>query len=454
MNRNSTLSQSNSIQQLARKVKKASYSLAHSSLQQRNKALLCAAEALRASMNAILSVNSEEVEKTEVGEAFKDRMTLNENRLEAMAHGLEAIATLPDPLGKEQACWTRPNGLEIRRVTVPLGVIGMIYESRPNVGADAAGICIKSGNGVILRGGSECYQTAILIHQAMQKGVQEAGLDPDIIAMAPDNNRQHVKDMLQAVGLIDVLIPRGGRSLVEYIQKEARIPVLAHAAGLCHTYIHGLADFEKARAVLINAKMRRTGICGATETLLIDQAVARQYLPKLADDLIELGCRLVGDTMAVKIDSTAIVSPTRRHPSSIIELGCRLVGDTMAVKIDSRIGVAKENDFATEWLDSVLSVKVVKNIYQAIQHILKYGSGHTEAILTEDKEVARYFMDHVESAVVMWNASTQFCDGGEFGFGAEIGIATGRLHARGPVGVEQLTSYRYEVIGNGQVRPV
>ena len=422
MNRNSTLSQSNSIQQLARKVKKASYSLAHSSFQQRNKALLCAAEALRASMNAILSVNSEEVEKTEVGEAFKDRMTLNENRLEAMAHGLEAIAMLPDPLGKEQACWTRPNGLEIRRVTVPLGVIGMIYESRPNVGADAAGICIKSGNGVILRGGSECYQTAILIHQAMQKGVQEAGLDPDIIAMAPDNNRQHVKDMLQAVGLIDVLIPRGGRSLVEFIQKEARIPVLAHAAGLCHTYIHGLADFEKARAVLINAKMRRTGICGATETLLIDQAVARQYLPKLADDLIELGCRLVGDTMAVKIDS--------------------------------RIGVAKENDFATEWLDSVLSVKVVKNIYQAIQHILKYGSGHTEAILTEDKEAARYFMDHVESAVVMWNASTQFCDGGEFGFGAEIGIATGRLHARGPVGVEQLTSYRYEVIGNGQVRPV
>lgn len=422
MNRNSTLSQSNSIQQLARKVKKASYSLAHSSLQQRNKALLCAAEALRASMNAILSVNSEEVEKTEVGEAFKDRMTLNENRLEAMAHGLEAIAMLPDPLGKEQACWTRPNGLEIRRVTVPVGVIGMIYESRPNVGADAAGICIKSGNGVILRGGSECYQTAILIHQAMQKGVQEAGLDPDIIAMAPDNNRQHVKDMLQAVGLIDVLIPRGGRSLVEFIQKEARIPVLAHAAGLCHTYIHGLADFEKSRAVLINAKMRRTGICGATETLLIDQAVARQYLPKLADDLIELGCRLVGDTMAVKIDS--------------------------------RIGVAKENDFATEWLDSVLSVKVVKNIYQAIQHILKYGSGHTEAILTEDKEVARYFMDHVESAVVMWNASTQFCDGGEFGFGAEIGIATGRLHARGPVGVEQLTSYRYEVIGNGQVRPV
>lgn len=422
MNRNSALSQSNSIQQLARKVKKASYSLAHSSFQQRNKALLCAAEALRASMNAILSVNSEEVEKTEVGEAFKDRMTLNENRLEAMAQGLEEIATLPDPLGNEQACWTRPNGLEIRRVTVPLGVIGMIYESRPNVGADAAGICIKSGNGVILRGGSECYQTAILIHQAMQKGVQEAGLDPDIIAMAPDNNRQHVKDMLQAVGLIDVLIPRGGRSLVEFIQKEARIPVLAHAAGLCHTYIHGLADFEKARAVLINAKMRRTGICGATETLLIDQAVARQYLPKLADDLIELGCRLVGDNMAVKIDS--------------------------------RIGVAKENDFATEWLDSVLSVKVVKNIYQAIQHILKYGSGHTEAILTEDKEAARYFMDHVESAVVMWNASTQFCDGGEFGFGAEIGIATGRLHARGPVGVEQLTSYRYEVIGNGQVRSV
>lgn len=422
MTQGSASSQLNPIQTLARNVRRASYSLAHSSLQQRNKALLCAAQALRESRDKILSVNAQEVEKANVNAAFKDRMRLDENRVEAMAQGLEAIAALPDPLGKEQARWTRPNGLEIRRVSVPLGVIGMIYESRPNVGADATGICIKSGNGILLRGGSECYQTAILIHQAMQKGVQEAGLDPDIIAMAPDNNRQHVTDMLQAVGFIDVLIPRGGHSLIAFIQKEARIPVLAHAAGLCHTYIHALADFEKARRVLLNAKMRRPGICGATETLLIDQAVARQYLPQLTSDLVQLGCRLVGDTLAVKIDS--------------------------------RIEPAQEKDFATEWLDAVLSVKVVQNIYQAIQHILKYGSGHTEAILTEDKEAARYFMDHVESAVVMWNTSTQFCDGGEFGFGGEIGIATGRIHARGPVGVEQLTSYRYEVTGDGQVRPV
>ncbi len=417
----STLSHSNVIYELTKKVRNASYFLAHSSLEQRNQALRYAAQALRASKDEILSVNAKEVEVAQVSNAFKDRMILDKHRLEAMAQGLEAITVLPDPLGKELAKWVRPNGLEIRRVSVPLGVIGMIYESRPNVGADAVGICIKSGNGILLRGGSECYQTAILIHQAMQKGVQEAGLDPDVVAMVPDKNRQHVMDMLQAVGLIDVIIPRGGRSLIEFVQKEARIPVFAHAAGLCHTYIHALADFEKARKILLNAKMRRTGICGATETLLIDQVVARQYLPKLTDDLV-------------------------KH-------GCRLVGDGMAVRIDPRIQPAQEKDYSTEWLDAVLSVKVVKNIYEAIQHILHYGSGHTEAILTEDREVARYFMDHIESVVVMWNTSTQFCDGGEFGFGAEIGIATGRLHACGPVGVEQLTSYRYEVIGDGQVRP-
>lgn len=410
----------NVITELAQKVRNSSRQLARSSVEQRNQALLYAAQALRQSKQIILKANAQDVAQANVSSAFKDRMILNEDRLEAMALGLEAIVKLPDPLGKVLADWTRPNGLQIRRVSVPLGVIGMIYESRPNVGADAVGICLKSGNGILLRGGSESYQTAIQIHKAMQKGIEQAGFNADVIAMAPNNDRQHVVEMLHALGLIDVLIPRGGRSLIEFIQKEARIPILAHAAGLCHTYIHEKADFDVAYKVLLNAKMRRTGICGATETLLIDRSVATEWLPVLT---------------------------TKLH-----DLGCRLVGDAEAVQIDTRIQSATEQDFATEWLDAVLSVKIVETVDQAIDHILHYGSGHTEAILTEDAEVARYFMDHLESAVVMWNTSTQFCDGGEFGFGAEIGIATGRLHARGPVGIEQLTSYRYEVIGHGQVR--
>lgn len=417
----SVSSTSNSvIAELAQKVRDAAYQLARTDLDQRNKALLCAARALRAAEPEILTANADDVAKANVSDAFKDRMTLNHDRLEAMAKGLEDIAKLPDPLGKELASWSRPNGLKFKRVSVPLGVIGMIYESRPNVGADAVGICIKSGNGIILRGGSETHHTAIAIHKAMQQGMKEAGLNPDCIAMPPDSSRQHVTDMLHAVGLIDVLIPRGGYSLIKFVQQEARVPVLSHAAGLCHTYIHEKADFAKARTVLANAKMRRTGICGATETLLIDKAVAAELLPILVQDLQELGCRFVGNSEACQIST--------------------------------EIKPAMDENFATEWLDSVLSIAVVKDIEEAIRHIVKYGSGHTEAIITKDEQAVRYFMDSVPSAVVMWNTSTQFCDGGEFGFGAEIGIATGRLHARGPVGIEQLTSYRYEVYGDGQVR--
>ncbi|WP_408869504.1 glutamate-5-semialdehyde dehydrogenase [Commensalibacter communis] len=408
------------IKELAQNVRDAAFQLARTDIQQRNQALRCAAQALRAAEAGILAVNGDEVAKADVSAAFKDRMTLTHDRLEAMAKGLEDIAELPDPLGKELASWDRPNGLHFKRVSVPLGVVGMIYESRPNVGADAVGICIKSGNGIVLRGGSETHLTSMAIHKAMQQGMIDAGLNPDSIAMPPDSNRQHVMDMLHAVGIIDVIIPRGGYSLIKFVQQEARVPVLAHAAGLCHTYIHEKADFEKARKVLVNAKMRRTGICGATETLLIDQAIADELLLILIDDLQKLGCCFVGNQAA-----------------------CQIVQE---------IKPASDEDFATEWLDSVLSVAVVKDIDEAVNHIVKYGSGHTEAILSEDDQAVRYFMDSVPSAVVMRNTSTQFCDGGEFGFGAEIGIATGRLHARGPVGIEQLTSYRYEVYGDGQVR--
>ncbi|EHD13006.1 gamma-glutamyl phosphate reductase [Commensalibacter intestini A911] len=413
---NSTLT----ITELAQKVRDAAYQLSRTDIQQRNQALRCAAKALRAAEAEILAVNADEVAKADVSSAFKDRMTLNHDRLEAMAKGLEDIAGLPDPLGKELASWDRPNGLKFKRVSVPLGVVGMIYESRPNVGADAVGICIKSGNGIVLRGGSETHLTSMAIHKAMQQGMSDAGLNPDSIAMPSDSDRRHVMEMLHAVGIIDVIIPRGGYSLIRFVQQEARVPVLAHAAGLCHTYIHQTADFEKARKVLANAKMRRTGICGATETLLIDESIAKELLPILVSDLQKLGCRFVGNAKASQIAS--------------------------------EIELASDEDFATEWLDAVLSVAVVKDIEEVIQHIVKYGSGHTEAIIAEDEKAVRYFMDSVPSAVVMWNTSTQFCDGGEFGFGAEIGIATGRLHARGPVGIEQLTSYRYEVYGNGQVR--
>ncbi|NHO38791.1 glutamate-5-semialdehyde dehydrogenase [Acetobacter ghanensis] len=406
---------------LAHRARLAARTLAQSSSSERDKALWAAASALRESAATILEANARDLEASTANAAFRDRLTLTPERVEAMARGLENIADLPDPVGQILEEWSRPNGLRIRKVATPVGVIGVIYESRPNVGADAAGLCIKSGNAILLRGGSESLHSARAIHAAMQTGLRNAGLPEDAVLIAPDSDRRHVADMLTASGLVDLIIPRGGRSLVERVQREARVPVLAHAEGLCHTYVHAAADHAMARRIVLNAKMRRVGICGATETLLVDAAIASVLLPQIVADLAEHGCTFKADAAAREI-----------------------MPDLPA---------ATEKDFATEWLDAVLNVAVVDGVDEALDHIARFGSSHTEAIVTADEAVAVRFMNGVTSAVVMWNASTQFCDGGEFGFGAEIGIATGRFHARGPVGVEQLTTFRYEVIGNGQVRP-
>ena len=399
----------------------AARALARSDEATRNRALTAAAAAIRERSVEILAANAEDVAASTATEAFRDRLTLTPARIEAMARGLDEIAALPDPLGRELAAWTRPNGLQFRRVATPIGVIGMIYESRPNVGADAAGLCLKSGNAVILRGGSESLHSARAIHAAMVEGLTRAGLPKACVQLPPDADRAHVGAMLGAAGLVDLIIPRGGRSLVERVQREARMPVLAHAEGLCHTYVHRSADPEMARRLVVNAKMRRTGICGATETLLIDEAVASRLLPPIIADLAALGCDFRAD------------------------------GKARAILPE--LAPAGQGDFDTEWLDAVLSVAVVADLDAALAHIAAHGSGHTEAIVAEDEAAARRFLGGTDSAVVLWNASTQFCDGGEFGFGAEIGIATGRVHARGPVGLEQLTTFRYEVIGTGQTRP-
>jgi len=404
-----------------RQARAASATLATAPDHQRNAALRAAAGQLRRDAGAILAANEADVAAFQGSSAFRDRLLLTPARVEAMATGLEEIAALPDPLARTLAEWTRPNGLRFRRVAAPIGVIGMIYESRPNVGADAAGICLKSGNAAILRGGSDSHRSAGAIQRAMRGGLAEAGLPEDAVQSPPGAGREFVAAMLAGQGAIDLIIPRGGRSLVERVQAEARVPVLAHAEGLCHTYVHAAADPAMARAVLANAKMRRIGVCGATETLLIDAACAPALLPLLVADLAALGCRFRADARARAI-----------------------VPDLPPVT---------DADFATEWLDAVLSIAVVDGVDAALAHIARYGSEHTEAIITEDKAVAERFLTRVGSAVALWNASTQFCDGGEFGFGAEIGIATGKLHARGPVGVEQLTTFRYVVTGTGQVRP-
>ena len=405
---------------LAKRARLAARTLATTPSSARDRALWAAAAALREASTTILEANARDLEASTANDAFRDRLTLTPERVEAMARGLEDMADLPDPVGRVLEEWTRPNGLRIRRVATPVGVIGVIYESRPNVGADAAGLCIKSGNAVLLRGGSESLHSARAIHAAMQAGLRAADLPEDAVQIAPDADRAHVAEMLGAAGLVDLLIPRGGRSLVERVQKDARVPVLAHAEGLCHTYIHSAADPSMARRIILNAKMRRVGICGATETLLIDAAIAPGLLPLIVADLAEFGCGFKADAAAREI-----------------------VPDLPA---------ATEKDFGTEWLDAMLNVAVVDGVDEALDHIARYGSSHTEAIVTSDEAVANRFMNGTDSAVVMWNASTQFCDGGEFGFGAEIGIATGRFHARGPVGVEQLTTFRYEVLGTGQVR--
>jgi glutamate-5-semialdehyde dehydrogenase len=409
------------LQRAASAARQAARVLARSSADQRNAALIAMAQALRDAAPSILAANAADLAESESGPAFRDRLTLTPARVAAMAQGVADIAGLPDPLGRTLADWTRPNGLHISRVATPIGVIGMIYESRPNVGADAAALCLKSGNAVLLRGGSESQRSARAIHTALHEGLLAAGLPEACVQIAPTTDRAYVAAMLAGAGLLDLIIPRGGKSLVERVQREARVPVLAHAEGLNHTYIHAAADPAMARAILANAKMRRTGVCGATETLLIDAAIAPSLLPVLVADLAALGCAFRADEAA-----RAIV-PT--------------------------LPPAGEADFDTEWLDAILSIRVVNGVESALAHIAAHGSEHTDAIVTDDAVAADAFLRGVDSAVALWNASTQFCDGAEFGFGAEIGIATGRIHARGPVGLEQLTTYRYVVTGNGQVRP-
>ena len=408
----------------ADRARDASLWLAASPAATRDAGLAEAAAALRDQAAPILDANARDLEGFDAAggaPAFRDRLALTPERVEAMAAGLEAVASLPDPLARTLADWTRPNGLRIRRIATPIGVIGMIYESRPNVGADAAGLCLKSGNAVILRGGSDSFHSAAAILAALRSGLRAAGVPDAAVQSPPTADRAHVAAMLAAAGQIDLIIPRGGKSLVARVQAEARVPVLAHAEGLCHTYIHAAADPDMARAVLANAKMRRTGVCGATETLLIDAANAPALLPLLMADLAALGCDFRADARA-----RAIV------PS---------------------LPAASDADFSTEWLGPTLSIAVVDGVDAALAHIRRHGSEHTEAIVTEDAATAERFLAGLSSAVGLWNASTQFCDGGEFGFGAEIGIATGRIHARGPVGPEQLTTFRYVVHGSGQVRP-
>ena len=398
--------------------------LAQSSHEARASALQHAATLIRAHADEIMAHNRTDLDRAEMAgmaSSFVDRLTLNESRIEAMAAGLEDILALDDPLGRELARWQRPNGLDITRVSTPLGVIGVIYESRPNVTVDAAGLCLVSGNAVILRGGSDSSSSSAFLARLMAEGLEAAGLPGGGVQMVPTTNRAAVGAMLAANGEIDVIIPRGGRSLVERVQTEARVPVFAHLEGICHLFIDAAADSAKAVEIAVNAKMRRTGICGAAETILVDSAVAGDMVPAIASALIRAGCAIRGD-----------------------EHVCGLVDDATA---------ATEADWSTEYLDSIISMKVVDGAEAAISHIAHYSSGHTDCIITEDKATAEAFLACVDIAIVMVNASTQFADGGEFGMGAEIGIATGRMHARGPVGAAQLTSFKYIVRGNGQIRP-
>ena len=410
------------LQEAAHAARAATSALAAAPRAVKDQALLLAAAALREREAQIIAANAEDIAAAPgLSPAFRDRLLLNAARIEAMAKGLEEGAALPDPVGRVLVEWQRPNGLRFQRVAQPLGVIGMIFESRPNVTADAAALCLKSGNAVILRGGSESLRSATAIHACMVQGLKLAGLPEAAVQVAPSADRAFVGAMLRASGLIDLIVPRGGKGLVMRVMEEARVPVLAHAEGLCHTYIHAGADHAMARAILANAKMRRTGVCGATETLLIDAAIAPALLPALIADLRALACDFRAD-----------------EPARAIVPGLK---------------PATDEDYATEWLDAILSVKVVAGVDEALAHIRRFGSEHTEAIITEDARAAQQFLDGISSAVGLWNASTQFCDGGEFGFGAEIGIATGRLHARGPVGLEQLCTYRYKIFGTGQARP-
>ena len=411
---------------MGRKARAASHALALSSNAQRNEALIAARHALHQQEADILAANHADIlaaQKKGISAAFLDRLTLNPDRLHAIAEAVEAVARLPDPLGRILAHWTQPNGLLFERVATPLGVIGIIFESRPNVTADAGALCLKSGNAAILRSGSESFATAQAIATALRAGLQQAGLAPDCIQLVPTRDRDAVGLMLSGLNNhIDVIVPRGGRTLVERVQQEARVPIFAHLEGLCHVYVDRAADLAMARSVVMNAKLRRTGICGSAETLLIDQACLSTHAAPLVRDLLEAGCELRGDALIRAVDT--------------------------------RIKPATEQDYLTEYLDKIMSVKVVEGLDGALAHIAHYGSHHTDAIITADQAAADRFLREVDSAIVLHNASTQFADGGEFGFGSEIGIATGRMHARGPVGIEQLTSFKYRVHGTGQIRPV
>ena len=402
----------------------AAASLAVASTDMKNAALTAGAEAIRASAPEILAANANDMNAAQgrdLSAALLDRLELDNARVEGMAKGLEEVATLPDPVGSVMAQWSRPNGLEIARVRVPLGVIGIIYESRPNVTADAGGICLKSGNAAILRGGSESFHSSTAIAGCLAQGLEQAGLPKGCVQLVPTRDRAAVGEMLTMTDCIDVIIPRGGRSLIERVSEESRIPVIKHLDGNCHVYVHAGADLDMACKVVLNAKMRRTGICGAAETLLIDEAVLESHLPPILNDLAGAGCEVRGDEKAAALDD--LIVP------------------------------ATEADWDTEYLDAIIAVRVVSDVSHAIAHIDLHGSHHTDSIITEDAAAAALFLNEVDSGIVMHNTSTQFADGGEFGMGAEIGISTGKLHARGPVGAEQLTSYKYVVRGTGQVRP-
>jgi len=410
------------VEDLARRSQVAGRQLAAASTEQKNTALTAAAKALRANSSRLLGANIMDVDSVRAAgkpDAFIDRLTLTPDRISGIADALEQIAALPDPVGRVLHTTERPNGLKIERVATPLGVIGMIYESRPNVGADAGALCLKSGNTVILRGGSESLNSTRVIVECLAEGLKAADLPQDCIQMIDTPDRDAVKALLTAVGLVDLVIPRGGKGLVSLVRDQARVPTLLHLDGNCHTYVHEGADVGKAVSILTNAKLRRTGVCGATESLVVDRSIATSFLPRAVEALRD----------------------------------CEVRGEADAQQIDARIKPATAEDFATEYLDAILSVKIVDGLEEALTHVARYSSAHTDSIITEDPSAADAFLTTIDSAVVMHNASTQFSDGGEFGMGAEIGIATGKMHARGPVGLEQLTSFKYRVLGNGQTRP-
>jgi len=410
---------------LGRAARSAARAMREATADTKNKALRAAAAALRAHTKDILAANVEDLAKAKtngLSESMLDRLALDEKRIEAMAKGVEDVASLPDPVGRELSRWTRPNGLDISRVATPIGVIGIIYESRPNVTADAGALALKAGNVSILRGGSESAHSSAAIHAALLEGLREAGLPEAATQRVPTTDRAAVGLMLEGLdNTIDLIIPRGGKSLTGRVMSEARVPVLAHLEGLCHVYVHENADLAKARAIALNSKMRRTSICGAAETLLIDKSVLKSHGLPILEDLAKAGCEIRAD------DAVRAIFPAAKS--------------------------ATEEDWRTEYLDAIIAVKTVDGVEDAIRHIETYGSQHTDSILTEDKQVAERFLSALDSAIVLWNASTQFADGAEFGMGAEIGIGTGKMHARGPVGVEQLTTFKYIVRGSGQTRP-